>query len=64
MTGDRLALTAQVSAAAAAAEAILRAGVAAVRKRLDGAERRSAQRALHGLAWLATYATAIRALAD
>jgi (2S)-methylsuccinyl-CoA dehydrogenase len=31
---------------------------------LDGAERRSAQRALHGLAWLATYATAIRALAD
>jgi len=64
MTGD-LALTAQVSAAADAAEAILRAAIAAVRTRLDGAaERRSAQRALHGLAWLATYATAIRALAD
>ena len=64
MTGDRLPLTAQVSAAADAAEAILLAAVAAVRKRLDRAERRSAQRALHGLAWLATYATAIRALAD
>src|SRR6266581_5549984 len=65
MTGDRLALTAQVPPAADAAEAILRAAVAAVRTRLDGgAERRSAQRALHGLAWLATYAGAIRALAD
>jgi (2S)-methylsuccinyl-CoA dehydrogenase len=64
MTGDRLALTVQVCAAADAAEAILRAAIAAVRKRLDGAERRSAQRALHGLAWLATYAKAIRALAD
>ena len=64
MTGDRLALTAQVSAAAEAVEAIMDAALAAVRKRLDGTERRSAQRALHGLAWLATYATAIRALAD
>jgi (2S)-methylsuccinyl-CoA dehydrogenase len=65
MTGDRLALTAQVSAAADAAEAILHAAIAAVRTRLDGGgERRSAQRALHGLAWLATYARAIRALAD
>jgi len=65
MAHDRLALTAQVSAAADAAEAILRAAITAVRKRLDGGtERRSAQRALHGLAWLATYATAIRALAD
>ncbi len=55
----------QVSAAADVAEAILSAAIAAVRKRLDGAaERRSGQRALHGLAWLATYATAIRALAD
>src|SRR5262245_3591778 len=63
MTGDRLALTAQVSGAAEAAEAILLAALAAVRNRLDGAERRSAQRALHGLAWLATYATAIRTLA-
>ena len=57
-------MIAQVSAAADAAEAILRAAIAAVRKRLDGAERRSVQRALHGLAWLATYATAIRVLAD
>src|SRR6185295_3387355 len=64
MTGDRLALTAQVSAAAEAVEAIMDAALAAVRKRLDGTERRSTQRALHGLAWLATYATAIRALAD
>src|SRR5882672_8704554 len=65
MTGDRFAFTAQVSAAADAAEAILHAAIAAVRTRLDGGtERRSAQRALHGLAWLATYATAIRALAD
>jgi len=69
MTRDRLALTAQVttqvSAAADTAGAILRAAIAAVRMRLDdGAERRSAQRALHGLAWFATYATAIRALAD
>src|SRR5262245_37417449 len=67
MTGDRSTaqVTAQVSAAADAAEAILRAAIAAVRSRLDGgAERRSAQRALHGLAWLATYATAARALAD
>src|SRR5689334_3710462 len=63
MTADQLALTA--CAAADAAEAILRAAIAAVQTRLDGAaERRSAQRALHGLAWLATYATAIRALAD
>src|SRR6266699_5756378 len=65
MTGDRLALAAQASPAADAAEAILRAAIAAVRTRLDGgAERRSAQRAVHGLAWLATYARAIRALAD
>src|SRR5689334_4208402 len=65
MTGDRLALTARVCAAADAAEAILRAAIAAVQTRLDNsAERRSAQRALHGLAWLATYAAAIRALAD
>jgi (2S)-methylsuccinyl-CoA dehydrogenase len=65
MTGDRLVLTAQVSPAADAAEFVLHAAVAAVRKRQDGgAERRSVQRALHGLAWLATYATAIRALAD
>jgi (2S)-methylsuccinyl-CoA dehydrogenase len=70
MTCDQLALSAQVtttrvSAAADASEAILRAAIAAVRSRLDGgAERRSAQRALHGLAWLATYVTAIRALAD
>ena len=64
MTGDRLSLTAQVCAAADAAEAILRAAIAAMRKRLDVAERRSAQRALHGLAWLATYAAAIRTLAD
>ena len=65
MTGDRLALTAQVCAAADAAEAVVRAAVAAMQTRLDGAaERRSAQRALHGLAWLATYAAAIRALAD
>jgi (2S)-methylsuccinyl-CoA dehydrogenase len=69
MTGDRRALaalvTTQVSAAADAAETVLRAAIAAVRTRLDGgAERRSAQRALHGLAWLATYATAIRVLAD
>src|SRR5262245_51589492 len=65
MMGDQPALTAQVSAAADAAEATLHAAIAAVRTRLDGApERRSAQRALHGLAWLATYATAIRALAD
>jgi (2S)-methylsuccinyl-CoA dehydrogenase len=65
MTGERLALTAQVSPAADAAEAILHAAIAAVRTRLDGgAERRSAQRALHGLAWLATYAMAIRALAN
>ena len=69
MTCDRPALTAQVttqvSAAADAAEAILRAAMGAVRSRLDGGpERRFAQRALHGLAWLATYATATRALAD
>jgi (2S)-methylsuccinyl-CoA dehydrogenase len=65
MIGDRPALTTQVSPAADAAEAILRAAIAAVQTRLDGGvERRSAQRALHGLAWLATYATAIRALAD
>jgi (2S)-methylsuccinyl-CoA dehydrogenase len=69
MTGDRLAFTAQlsvqVSAVADAAEGILRAAIAAVRTRVNGAgERRSAQRALHGLAWLATYAAAMRALAD
>ena len=65
MIGDRPALTTQVSPAADAADAILRAAIAAVQTRLDGGvERRSAQRALHGLAWLATYATAIRALAD
>jgi (2S)-methylsuccinyl-CoA dehydrogenase len=69
MTGDRLALTGhvttQVSGAADAAETVLRAAIAAMRTRLDGgAERRSAQRALHGLAWLATYVTAIRVLAD
>jgi len=59
------ALTALAHTAADAAEAILRAAIAAVRARLDGAaERRSAQRALHALAWLATYATAIRALAN
>jgi len=65
MAGDRSPLAAQVSAAAHAAEAVLRAAIAAVRSRLDrGTERRAVQRALHGLAWLAAYATAIRALAD
>jgi (2S)-methylsuccinyl-CoA dehydrogenase len=65
MTGERPSLTAQVSAAADAVEVVLRAAIAAVRTRLDGAgERRSAQRALHGLAWLATYSTAIRAIVD
>jgi len=65
MTGDRFPLAGQVSAAADAAEAVLRAAIEAMRTRLDArTERRSAQRALHGLAWLATYATAIRVLAD
>jgi (2S)-methylsuccinyl-CoA dehydrogenase len=48
-----------------AIETVLRASVTAVRARLDGAaERRTVQRALHALAWLATYATGIRALAN
>src|SRR3954465_4757944 len=65
MTGDRFPLAGQVSAAADAAEAVLRAAIEAMRTRLDArTERRSAQRALHGLAWLSTYATAIRVLAD
>src|SRR5215831_9684912 len=65
MLDDQPALTALAQAAADAVEQILRAAVAAVRARVDGAaERRSAQRALHALAWLATYATAIRALAQ
>jgi (2S)-methylsuccinyl-CoA dehydrogenase len=64
MLGDQPALTTLAQAAADAAEKVLRAGVAAVQARADGAaDRRSAQRALHALAWLATYATAIRALA-
>jgi (2S)-methylsuccinyl-CoA dehydrogenase len=65
MAGDQPALTALAQAAADAVEKVLSACVAAVRARVDGAtERRSAQRALHALAWLATYATAIRALAQ
>src|SRR5439155_23667712 len=65
MTRSPLAFTAQVSPAADATETILRAAIAAVRMRLDDwADRRPAQRALHGLAWLAAYATAIRALVD
>src|SRR5215831_10514932 len=65
MLDDQPALTALAQAAADAVEQILRAAVAAVRARADGApDRRSAQRALHALAWLATYATAIRALAQ
>jgi (2S)-methylsuccinyl-CoA dehydrogenase len=65
MTGDQPVLNAQVSAAADAAEATLHAAIVSARTRLDGGtERPFAQRALHGLAWLAAYATAIRALAD
>src|SRR5262245_60076002 len=65
MAGDQPALTELAQAAAGAVEKVLSACVAAVRARADGAtERRSAQRALHALAWLATYATAIRALAQ
>jgi (2S)-methylsuccinyl-CoA dehydrogenase len=65
MAGDQPALTTLAQAAADAVEKVLSACVAAVRARADGAtERRSAQRALHALAWLATYATAIRALAQ
>jgi (2S)-methylsuccinyl-CoA dehydrogenase len=66
MAGDQPALTALAHAAAAdAIDQVLRASVAAVRARVDGvADRQSAQRALHALAWLATYATAIRALAQ
>jgi len=63
MPGDEPALTAH--AAADAVEQVMRAAGAAVGARVDGAvERRFAQRALHALAWLATYATAIRALAQ
>jgi (2S)-methylsuccinyl-CoA dehydrogenase len=65
MSGDQPALAALATEAADAVEKVLSACVAAVRARADGAaERRSAQRALHALAWLATYATAIRALAQ
>jgi len=65
MAGDQPALTELAQAAAGAVEKVLSACVAAVRARADGAtERRSAQRALHALAWLATYATAIRVLAQ
>jgi (2S)-methylsuccinyl-CoA dehydrogenase len=65
MAGDQPALTALAHAAADAIDQVLRASVAAVRARVDGvADRQSAQRALHALAWLATYATAIRALAQ
>jgi (2S)-methylsuccinyl-CoA dehydrogenase len=65
MPGDQPALTALAHAAADAVEQVLRAAVAALRARVEGAaERKSVQRALHALAWLATYATAIRALAQ
>jgi (2S)-methylsuccinyl-CoA dehydrogenase len=65
MAGDQPALTALAHAAADAIDQVLRASVAAVRARVDGvADRQSAQRALHALAWLATYATAIRVLAQ
>src|SRR5215510_10117566 len=64
MSDHQPALSALARAAADAVETVLRAAIAAVRARVDGAaERRPAQRALHALAWLATYATAIRALA-
>src|SRR5262245_64108197 len=64
MSDDQPALSALARAAADAVEMVLRAAIVAVRARVDGAaERRPAQRALHALAWLATYATAIRALA-
>jgi (2S)-methylsuccinyl-CoA dehydrogenase len=65
MPDNQPTLTALAHAAADAVEQVLRASVAAVRAHVDGAaERQSAQRALHALAWLATYATAIRALAQ
>src|SRR5262245_20353487 len=65
MSDDQPAVIALAQAAADAVETVLRASAAAVRARVDGlADRRSAQRGLHALAWLATYATAIRTLAQ
>src|SRR5215467_4132755 len=65
MSADQPEITALARASADAVEQVLRVSAAAVRARVDGlADRRSAQRGLHALAWLATYATAIRALAQ
>jgi (2S)-methylsuccinyl-CoA dehydrogenase len=65
MSDDQSAVTTLAQAAADAVETVLRVSAAAVRARVDGlADRRSPQRGLHALAWLATYATAIRALAQ
>jgi (2S)-methylsuccinyl-CoA dehydrogenase len=57
-------LIALAHAAAQAAETVLGDAIAVVQPRVAGAmDRRSGQRALHGLAWLATYVEAIRQLA-
>jgi len=64
MPADRPVLTALAQSAVQGAEAVLRDAIAAVRARVAAAaERRAEQRALHALAWLATYVAAIRELA-
>lgn len=56
-------LAATMAAARAAADALLGDAVAAVRGRLGAGQAPGDQRAVHALAWLATYAQAIRQLA-